>query len=151
MILLPLILLLAPPASTTTLTLDNPSFPSTQAKKMIRDFNLSPEREINIVEDDGGLRLSSVQQNSIVEKRFKFPKFTDPNGASVADLGHHAGYYQIKHSHAARYVIEICLGVRAIHIGVSHAHQGFELGIKVLVYSLLLVGNYLSPNFVWGL
>ncbi|KAL7612573.1 serine carboxypeptidase-like isoform X1 [Lactuca sativa] len=102
MILLPLILLLASLASTTALTSDNPSFPSTQAKKMIRDFNLSPEREINIVEDDGGLRLSSVQQNSIVEKRFKFPKFTDPNGASVADLGHHAGYYQIKHSHAAR-------------------------------------------------
>lgn len=105
MILLPLILLLAPPASTTTLTLDNPSFPSTQAKNMIRDFNLFPEHEINIVEGDAGLRSSSVQQKTIVEKSFKFPNFTDPNGASVADLGHHAGYYQIEHSHAARYVM----------------------------------------------
>ncbi|KAI3520161.1 hypothetical protein L1887_09406 [Cichorium endivia] len=103
MLILPLILLLlAPFASMTTLTLDNPSFPSNQAKKMIRDFNLFPEHEINIFEDDSGLRSSSVQQNTIVDKLFKFPNFVDPNGASVADLGHHAGYYQIKNSHAAR-------------------------------------------------
>ncbi|KAI3748587.1 hypothetical protein L6452_11759 [Arctium lappa] len=103
MILLPLLLLLlAPLASTTTLSLDNPSFPSTLAKKMIRDFNLFPERSINIVEDDAGLRSSSVQQKKIVEKRFKFPDFVDPSGISVDDLGHHAGYYQIEHSHAAR-------------------------------------------------
>ncbi|KVI09702.1 Peptidase S10, serine carboxypeptidase [Cynara cardunculus var. scolymus] len=103
MLLLPLLLLLlAPLASTTTLSLDNPSFPSTLAKKMIRDFNLFPERSINIVEDDDGLRSSSFQQKKIVEKRFKFPNLVDPNGISVDDLGHHAGYYQIEHSHAAR-------------------------------------------------
>ncbi|KVH96880.1 hypothetical protein Ccrd_001028 [Cynara cardunculus var. scolymus] len=70
---------------------------------MIRDFNLFPERSINIVEDDDGLRSSSFQQNKIVEKRFKFPNLVDPNGISVDDLGHHAGYYQIEHSHAPRY------------------------------------------------
>ena len=74
---------------------------------MIRDFNLFPEHDINIVEDDAGLRSSSVQQKTIVERRLEFPNFANPNGASVADLGHHAGYYQIEHSHAARYVIAI--------------------------------------------
>ncbi|KAI8007692.1 hypothetical protein LOK49_LG07G00286 [Camellia lanceoleosa] len=37
----------------------------------------------------------------IAEKRFKFPNFADPD-VSAEDLGHHAGYYTIQHSHAAR-------------------------------------------------
>ncbi|KVH87497.1 hypothetical protein Ccrd_025244 [Cynara cardunculus var. scolymus] len=84
-------------------TLHFTSFPSTLAKKMIRDFNLFPERSINIVEDDDGLRSSSFQQNKIVEKRFKFPNLVDPNDISVDDLGHHTGYYQFEHSHAPRH------------------------------------------------
>ncbi|KAK9126607.1 hypothetical protein Scep_015453 [Stephania cephalantha] len=39
--------------------------------------------------------------SSIVEKRFTFYSLGD-SGASVEDLGHHAGYYRIKHSYAAR-------------------------------------------------
>ncbi|KAI7749863.1 hypothetical protein M8C21_027528, partial [Ambrosia artemisiifolia] len=97
-----LLLLLVPNASTTTLTLDNPSFPSTIAKQMIRDFNLFPQHSVNIVEDHHLLPSLTVGENKLVEKRLKFPSFVHLNGVSVDDLGHHAGYYQIEHSHAAR-------------------------------------------------
>ncbi|KAI7735992.1 hypothetical protein M8C21_022404 [Ambrosia artemisiifolia] len=97
-----LLLILVPNASPTTLTLDNPSFPSTIAKQMIRDFNLFPQHSVNIVDDDHLLPSLTVGENNLVEKRLKFPDFVDLNGVSVDDLGHHAGYYQIEHSHAAR-------------------------------------------------
>ncbi|GJZ89880.1 serine carboxypeptidase-like protein [Tanacetum coccineum] len=101
--LLLIFLLFAPIiALTTCLTLDNPSFPLTQAKDMIRDFNLFPERTVNVVE--GGLRESTFGDKKLVEKKFMFPGFVDTSGAaaSVDELGHHAGYYQIEHSHAAK-------------------------------------------------
>ncbi|KAL8241163.1 hypothetical protein R6Q59_014518 [Mikania micrantha] len=103
-LILPLIvLLIAPIASTTKIGVENASFPSNLAKKMIRDFNLFPERSINILEDEnGGLRSSSIGEKKLVEKRFVFPNFVDTSRASVEDLGHHAGYYQIEHSYAAR-------------------------------------------------
>jgi hypothetical protein len=53
---------------------------------MIRDFNLFTERSINIVDEDDVLRSSSVMEKNLVEKRFKFPSFADPNGVSVDDL-----------------------------------------------------------------
>lgn len=92
-------------STTTTISLENPISPSTLAKKMISNFNLFPDRSVNIVEEDNGLQSSTVGENNnkLVEKRFKFPGFVDPNGASIDDLGHHAGYYKIEHSHAARY------------------------------------------------
>lgn len=103
-----ILLLLTPLASTTTLSLDNPTFPSTDAKNMIRDFNLFPKQSINIVEDgDDTVVRSSVADKKLVEKRFMFPDFVDLNGVSVDDLGHHAGYYQIEHSHAARYILRL--------------------------------------------
>ncbi|KAK1409627.1 hypothetical protein QVD17_36155 [Tagetes erecta] len=87
-------------SSTTTISLENPTSPSTLAKKLISNFNLFPDRSVNIVEEVDGLRSST--ENKLVEKRFKFPNFVDPKGASIDDLGHHAGYYKIEHSHAAR-------------------------------------------------
>ncbi|KAL9994748.1 putative carboxypeptidase C [Helianthus debilis subsp. tardiflorus] len=103
MYLLSLFLLLVPTALTTTLSLDNLSSPSTLAKQMIRDFNLFPERSVNIVEDeDDHVLRSSSGEKKLVEKRLKFPNFVDLDGVSVDDLGHHAGYYPIEHSHAAR-------------------------------------------------
>lgn len=95
-----LFLFLSPPhlSSATKLTLTNPNFPTTQAEKLIRELNLFPKESINVIDVDD----SSIVRPRIVEKAFKFPNLADPRGVSVEDLGHHAGYYQIQHSHAAR-------------------------------------------------
>ncbi|KAJ1435987.1 Serine carboxypeptidase, serine active site [Sesbania bispinosa] len=70
------------------------------AKKLIRDLNLFPEVDLNIV---GAANSSSVQPRKIVEKRLRFPNLVDSDSeVSVEDLGHYAGYYPIEHSHAAR-------------------------------------------------
>ena len=71
------------------------------AKKLIRDLNLFPEDNINIVDAAAN---SSLRPRKIVEKHFRFPNLVySDSGISVEDLGHHAGYYPIQHSHAARY------------------------------------------------
>eukprot|EP00262_Sarcandra_glabra_P005779 TRINITY_DN175_c1_g1_i1.p1 TRINITY_DN175_c1_g1~~TRINITY_DN175_c1_g1_i1.p1 ORF type:complete len:501 (+),score=82.01 TRINITY_DN175_c1_g1_i1:332-1834(+) len=71
----------------------NAKFPSLQAEKLIRDLNLFPKDAVaeNFYSD--GPR--------IVERRFGFPGLVE-SGVSIEDLGHHAGYYRIQHSHAAR-------------------------------------------------
>ncbi|GMH13304.1 hypothetical protein Nepgr_015145 [Nepenthes gracilis] len=78
------------------------NFPSLQAEKLIRELNLFPKESVNIV--DGADGLSSPHAGPrLVEKRFRFPNLNDASGGvSVEDLGHHAGYYQIEHSHNAR-------------------------------------------------
>lgn len=73
------------------------NLPSVQAEKLIRELNLFPKDDINVI--DG--RDSSPEPKKIVEKRFRFPNLVD-SGDSVEDLGHHAGYYKIEHSRAAR-------------------------------------------------
>lgn len=90
---LSLLLILYPLTSTSFLI---PSY-SIGAEKLIRDLNLFPKESINIIDANH----SSLLRNRIVEKRFKFPNFRE-SGFSVEDLGHHAGYYQIQHSHAAK-------------------------------------------------
>ncbi|XP_024969566.1 serine carboxypeptidase-like [Cynara cardunculus var. scolymus] len=102
--LLPLLLLSLLVASfspTTSLRLTDPKFPSTQARKLIRGLNLFPKHSINIVDRDVANR-SSIVRPKIVEKPFKFPNFVDSGSASVEELGHHAGYYQIEHSYDAQ-------------------------------------------------
>ncbi|XP_076902182.1 serine carboxypeptidase-like [Bidens hawaiensis] len=90
-------------AFTTSFSLQNPRFPTNVAEKMIRELNLFPERSVNVLEDEVDvLRSSSDGEKKLVERRFKFPGFDDPNGATVEDLGHHAGYYRIEHSIDAR-------------------------------------------------
>ncbi|KAL2937226.1 Serine carboxypeptidase-like 49 [Bienertia sinuspersici] len=69
------------------------------AKKSITDLNLFPTKSANII---NSFDVYSHGGPRIVEKRFKFPNFFDPNGASIEELGHHAGYYQIENSHDAR-------------------------------------------------
>uniref|UniRef100_A0A5B6YKB7 Carboxypeptidase n=1 Tax=Davidia involucrata TaxID=16924 RepID=A0A5B6YKB7_DAVIN len=91
-------LLLSPLSSATLRIPSNAKFPSFQAEKLIRELNLFPKESINIVDHDDG---SASIGPKIVEKRFKFPNLADPS-VSVEDLGHHAGYYKIQHSHAAR-------------------------------------------------
>ncbi|OAY38893.1 serine carboxypeptidase-like [Manihot esculenta] len=78
------------------------TFPSVNAEKLIRELNLFPEKDVNIVRDgDASLRDG---RKRIVEKRFRFPNVVEEEyvGVSVEDLGHHAGYYKIASSHAAR-------------------------------------------------
>lgn len=72
------------------------NFPKTQAERLIRQLNLFPEHEINI--SPGHSNLSGSR---FVEKRFSLPYLGD-SGSSVEDLGHHAGYFQLPHSKAAR-------------------------------------------------
>ncbi|KAL0390563.1 UNVERIFIED_CONTAM: Serine carboxypeptidase 3 [Sesamum calycinum] len=72
-------------------------FPRTQAERLIRALNLFPKNEVNHhAGKDHGFGASRI-----VEKRFKFPFLGI--GASVQDLGHHAGYYRLQHSKDARY------------------------------------------------
>ncbi|KAK8574529.1 hypothetical protein V6N13_034210 [Hibiscus sabdariffa] len=75
------------------------NFLSLQAKKLIRELNLFPKEEVNVV-DEG--RISSPEGSKLVEKRFKFPDVEALGGVSVEDLGHHAGYYKLPNSHDAR-------------------------------------------------
>ncbi|XP_030930333.1 serine carboxypeptidase-like [Quercus lobata] len=76
------------------------NLPSVQAEKFIRDLNLFPKTEINVV-DRPGFSSAAAAPKKIVEKRFAFPDLVG-SGVTVDDLGHHAGYYDIEHSHAAR-------------------------------------------------
>jgi len=69
------------------------------AKKLISDLNLFPDDDVNVVP----VANSSLQSRKIVEKRLRFPNLVASDSEpSVEDLGHHAGYYPIAHSHAAR-------------------------------------------------
>ncbi|KDP30482.1 hypothetical protein JCGZ_16161 [Jatropha curcas] len=85
------------------LHLERSSFPSVQADKMIRELNLFPDKDINVIDGgdgDGGLVSG---EKRIVEKRFRFRNVVGGyDSVSVDDLGHHAGYYKIANSHAAR-------------------------------------------------
>ncbi|XP_068645875.1 serine carboxypeptidase-like [Aristolochia californica] len=72
----------------------NAKFPSQQAETLIRQLNLFP-KDANVESDDSRLP-------KIVEKRFQFPGLAPEAGVSAEDLGHHAGYYKLAHSHGAR-------------------------------------------------
>lgn len=77
------------------------SFVSKQAEELIRELNLFPKESDNIVDQDPF--PVAGDSSRIVEKRFTFPNLAN-SSVSFEDLGHHAGYYKIKHSHAARYL-----------------------------------------------
>ncbi|KAK7268297.1 hypothetical protein RIF29_20994 [Crotalaria pallida] len=96
-LLLPLLILLflSPPPTSAT------NFPSIQAKKLINDLNLFPHQDINIVRDSDAT-IEPFSKKKIVEKKLRFLSLVGPDGISVEDLGHRAGYYPIQHSHAAR-------------------------------------------------
>ncbi|KAK7277270.1 hypothetical protein RIF29_18421 [Crotalaria pallida] len=75
---------------------------SRHAKKLISDLNLFPHDDLNIANSSSSLPLLPRR---IVEKRINFPNVVGPDpesGVTVEDLGHHAGYYPIHRSHAAR-------------------------------------------------
>jgi serine carboxypeptidase-like clade 4 len=72
------------------------SYPKLQAENLIRGLNLFPKHSINTPEND-----PHFVHGNIVEKEFTFPGLVD-SGPSVEELGHHAGYYRLPHSKAAR-------------------------------------------------
>ncbi|XP_077221714.1 serine carboxypeptidase-like [Tasmannia lanceolata] len=74
------------------------TFPTTQAQKLIRELNLFPKDAVSVTEE----KINGHDFPKIVEKQFGFPDLAAKSGVSVEDLGHHAGYYQLPHSHAAR-------------------------------------------------
>lgn len=74
-------------------------FSQKQAENLIRNLNLFPKVDANIVEDDP----AADDSPRIVEKRFRFPHI-DANSITVADLGHHSGYYRLPHTKGARYM-----------------------------------------------
>ncbi|KAF3454922.1 hypothetical protein FNV43_RR05370 [Rhamnella rubrinervis] len=76
------------------------SFPKLQAEKLISDLNLFPDDDINLAAHV--VHDPSSETSKIVEKRFEFPSIRASSGPSVQDLGHHAGYYRLPHSKAAR-------------------------------------------------
>ncbi|KAL3530509.1 hypothetical protein ACH5RR_009831 [Cinchona calisaya] len=74
------------------------NFPKKQAQKLIRQLNLFPEHDINI---NSVNTTPSLTASTIIEKRLKLPVLGD-SGATIQDLGHHAGYYLLPHTKAAR-------------------------------------------------
>ncbi|XP_027342064.1 serine carboxypeptidase-like [Abrus precatorius] len=72
------------------------SLPKLMAEKLIRGLNLFPKDSINTLVND-----PHDVTGTIVEKRFTFPSLA-ASAPSVEDLGHHAGYYRLPRSKAAR-------------------------------------------------
>uniref|UniRef100_A0A7N0SVX3 Carboxypeptidase n=1 Tax=Kalanchoe fedtschenkoi TaxID=63787 RepID=A0A7N0SVX3_KALFE len=70
-----------------------------QAERLIRSFNLSPNESINIFHNK-----SSTEPAGLADRRFRFPGLVEDaaSASSIADLGHHAGYYPIKNSYDAK-------------------------------------------------
>lgn len=97
-----LCLLLASPLSFFPCTAVN-LFPSVDAKKLMRQLHLFPKKDINIVqqireeESDAAVK----QEKRITDKRFRL-LHSGSAESDIDDLGHHAGYYKLNHSHNAR-------------------------------------------------
>jgi serine carboxypeptidase-like clade 4 len=92
------------------LSLGKSNFPSVQAEKLIRELNLFPNSEVNVIDggDDGVSVINQAGYNKrIVERKFRFPNVVgdEEESVTVDDLGNHAGYYKIENSHDARYLI----------------------------------------------
>ncbi|KAK2643448.1 hypothetical protein Ddye_025211 [Dipteronia dyeriana] len=68
-----------------------------EAERLIRAFNLFPKHSLNKAVYDSDTLLGP----KLVEKQFSFQTLGNP-GPSVQDFGHHAGYYKLPHSQAAR-------------------------------------------------
>ncbi|XP_010514837.1 PREDICTED: serine carboxypeptidase-like 48 [Camelina sativa] len=76
------------------------SLPTLTAERLIKGFNLLPTRDVNVIDKDGS------EAPRLVEREFDFSAEVDRRGSggspSVQDFGHHAGYYKLPNSKAAR-------------------------------------------------
>lgn len=74
-----------------------------------------PKDPINTQEND-----PHFVSGNIVEKRFTFPSLADSeSGSSVEELGHHAGYYRLPRSKAARYGCQLRHAFLFIYLFIS--------------------------------
>lgn len=82
------------------------SLPSSRAGNLIRELNLFPKLDANVIDGDDST-LTAAEGPSIVERNFRFPNILADAGDSsdaVQDLGHHAGYYKLPKSQGARFI-----------------------------------------------
>lgn len=89
-------------------TFEISNLPSSRAEKLIRELNLFPKLDVNVI-DAGDSPLASEEEAvpSIVERSFRFPNIvsdSDGGDATVEDLGHRAGYYKLPKSQGARFI-----------------------------------------------
>ncbi|KAI4304699.1 hypothetical protein MLD38_040173 [Melastoma candidum] len=68
---------------------------SGQTESLIQALNLFPEETVNIVGAD------VLAESSLIEKKLDLGLLGD-SGSSVADLGHHAGYFRLPNTKASR-------------------------------------------------
>ncbi|WJX74328.1 Serine carboxypeptidase-like 48 [Trifolium repens] len=89
---------ISPSFSSSTCSNNNDTLLSSKltAENLIRGLNLFPKHSINIAKN-----VPHFVHGNIVEKKFTFPSLVD-SSPSVEELGHHAGYYSLPHSKAAR-------------------------------------------------
>ncbi|KAL4389032.1 hypothetical protein HN51_009879 [Arachis hypogaea] len=74
-----------------------------RAERLIRSLNLFPTKPVNIIGGGvGGDDDDVFVPGKIVEKNFSFFSLSDSDHPSIDDLGHHAGYYSLVHTKAAR-------------------------------------------------
>lgn len=78
----------------------NTNFQDSFTDKLIRNLNLFPKQEVNIVPPG---TLAATQNSRLVEKKIAFPVHGN-SGATVKDLGHHAGFFRLPRSKDARYI-----------------------------------------------
>jgi vitellogenic carboxypeptidase-like protein/serine carboxypeptidase-like clade 4 len=71
------------------------TFPAAQAERLIRALNLLPREEAGPGARGDG---PSVAPGELLERRVRLPGVPD----GVGDLGHHAGYFRLPHTHDAR-------------------------------------------------
>ncbi|KAK6926717.1 Peptidase S10, serine carboxypeptidase [Dillenia turbinata] len=72
-------------------------FVKSQTERLIRQLNLFPELDVNIAPAD------HHYSSELLERRFRFKNvLSESPGASVEDLGHHAGYYRLPNTKSAR-------------------------------------------------
>ncbi|KAL9290914.1 Serine carboxypeptidase-like 49 [Arabidopsis thaliana] len=81
-------------------TFERSNLPSTRAEKLIRELNLFPQQDLNVI-DVADLPLTAAEGPGIVERKFVFPNILADGGPTVDDLGHHAGYYKLPKSRGA--------------------------------------------------
>ncbi|KAM3302958.1 hypothetical protein P3S67_013988 [Capsicum chacoense] len=74
-------------------------FPITMAEKFIRQLNLFPKHDINIVSSKEN--IFNNYEEKLFEKKLNLSYIGD-SGSTVQDLGHHAGYFPLVHTKSAR-------------------------------------------------